>query len=62
MQRMATAENRDYAGSDSRKSMPRTAPRLPAERSRWFRGLYAARPSLMPTVYVPGPVLTARRV
>jgi hypothetical protein len=62
MQRMATAENREYAGSESRLPMPRQAQRLPVERSRWFRWLYAARPSLMPTVYVPGPVSVARKV
>ena len=62
MQRLATAENREYAGSSPRRPVPRQASHLPVERSRWFRWLYAARPSLMPTVYVPGPVLTARKV
>lgn len=62
MQRTATAVNREYAGSSPHLPVPRQAPRLPVQRSRWFRGLYAARPSLMPTVYVPGPVLIAREV
>ena len=37
--------------------------RLPlASAARWLRGVYTARPSLTPTVYVPGPVVVARRV
>jgi len=62
MQRMATAENLGYARSNPRLPVPRQAPRPPVQRSRWFQWLYSARPSLMPTVYVPGPVLIERKV
>jgi hypothetical protein len=36
-------------------------PRGPETRATW-RWQYAAHPSLMPTVYVPGPVVTERKV
>lgn len=37
---------------------PERRPEFP----RFLRRLYAARPSLMPTVYVPSPVVVARKV
>ncbi len=39
---------------------PRTS-RAPVSRRGW-RWQYSAHPSLMPTVYVPGPVVTDRKV
>ena len=39
---------------------PRSS-RAPEGRTSW-RWQYAAHPSLMPTVYVPGPVVTDRKV
>jgi hypothetical protein len=37
------------------------SPRGPVTRTPW-RWQYAAHPSLLPTVYVPGPVVTERKV
>lgn len=48
---------------------PASAPRVEPPQSthsfgtpRSWRQLYSAHPRLMPTVYVPGPVVTERRV
>jgi hypothetical protein len=62
MQRTNAADNREVALGGSRLPVLRQAPPPPVERSRWFRWIYAARPSLMPTVFVPNPMLAARRV
>jgi len=62
MAQTAAARNWESVTATSRPSGPRTQSRQPVEHSRWFRWLYAARPSLMPTVYVPGPVVVARKV
>jgi hypothetical protein len=59
---MAAAQQRGNAGQVS-------APRVEPPRSfhgsgalTSWRTLYLAHPRLMPTVYVPGPVVTARKV
>jgi len=62
MMQSALARNGETAAATSRPSGPRAHSRRLPEFSRWFRWLYAARPSLMPTVYVPGPVVVARKV
>jgi hypothetical protein len=62
MQLMATAVEmgRTEGSSRSRAERPQSEPR--SEFPQPLRWLYAARPSLTPTVYVPGPVVAARKV
>ncbi|MEK7668260.1 MAG: hypothetical protein AAB409_06395 [Gemmatimonadota bacterium] len=60
MQVTATARERERGQESAR---PRAEqPERHFEFPRLLRWLYAARPSLMPTVYVPGPVVVARKV
>jgi|APFre7841882590_1041340.scaffolds.fasta_scaffold61606_3 hypothetical protein len=62
MQATATAMERK---STEGPSCPRVGQPQPERRSdlpHFLRWLYAARPSLTPTVYVPGPVVVAHRV
>lgn len=61
MPQTATAEKLDQVSGLSRLPARRPAPRPPVQRASWLRWLYAARPSLMPTVYVPAPVGQALR-
>ena len=59
---MAAAQQRGDArqGSVSRVEPPRSSHGSGGATS--WRMLYSAHPRLMPTVYVPGPVVTVRKV
>lgn len=60
MQVTATAREREPAQGSSRPRAEQAERHF--EFPRFLLWLYAARPSLMPTVYVPGPVVVARKV
>ena len=58
----ATARQLKSTGEASEaRRHPSQSSRASAGHASW-RWQYAAHPSLMPTVYVPGPVVTARKV
>ena len=59
----AAAANSGERPKGSTRSRPGTAqPSRHAEAPRLLRWLYGVRPALMPTVYVPGPIVVARKV
>ena len=62
MQVMATAMERERTQGLSRSHAERPQPERRSQFPHFLRWLYAARPSLTPTVYVPGPVVVARKV
>jgi len=62
MQATATAMERERTEGQSRSRVEQPPPERRSGFPHFLRWLYAARPSLTPTVYVPGPVVVARRV
>lgn len=62
MQVTATAMERERTRGSSRSHAEQPQPERRSEFPHFLRWLYAARPSLTPTVYVPGPVVVARKV
>jgi hypothetical protein len=62
MQATARAMERERTEGPSRSRVEQLQPERRSEFPHFLRWLYAARPSLTPTVYVPGPVVVARRV
>lgn len=62
MQVTATAMEMERIQGSSRSRAERPQPEHRSEFPRFLRWLYVARPSLTPTVYVPGPVVVVRKV
>ena len=62
MQMTATAMEMERTQGSSCSRAERSQPKPRSEFPRFLRWLYAARPSLTPTVYVPGPVVVVRKV
>jgi len=62
MRATATAMEQEGTEGPSRSLVEQPQPERRSEFPHFLRWLYAARPSLTPTVYVPGPVLVAHRV
>jgi hypothetical protein len=62
MQATATAMERERTEGPTGPRVERLQPERRSDLPHFLRWLYAARPSLTPTVYVPGPVVVAHRV